>query len=127
MNAHAHAMHNARAASTGPRDLCPFEDFDAFERARAERVTENIRAAGARRSVLLWNGDAAGLPYLLAHPSTREPGRDQLSWLDSDRRPAGHATYDTREDAIASASGRFVGGEAPHGHTGFRVVEDFPR
>jgi hypothetical protein len=51
-------------------------------------------------------------------PSAREPGRWQLTRFDGDE-PTGHTTWDSAEDATASARGRWVNRQPPVGDCTF--------
>lgn len=59
---------------------------------------------------------------LVVHPSTREPGRWQLTAFDGDE-PVGHTTWPSEADAVASALGRFVGPEPPVGSRDYVEVD----
>jgi hypothetical protein len=87
----------------------------------------NQEAAKGARVVVLSNGEATGFPTLMAHPSANEKGRYQLSRIDADGEPMGHTTHDTKEEAIASASGvSSAKGEPPVGNSDFKVVRTQP-
>lgn len=60
--------------------------------------------------------------HFVVHPSTREPGRFQLTRFEG-AEPTGHTTWDREEDAVASACGRFVNGEPPVGDKSFAAAQ----
>lgn len=75
-----------------------------------------------RQTVVLRSPSSFGA-YLVAHPSAREPGRFQLTGFDSKGQPYGHTTWDTLEDALASAQGKRVNGQIPVGNASFQIAE----
>ncbi len=90
------------------------------ERNRAER---QAALADGAVSVLLHNGETTGVPYFIACRSAREPGRYQLSWLDSLMRPYGHTFFGSLRDCILSACGISPDKSPPHGSSDYRVIQ----
>lgn len=76
----------------------------------ARREAKKVRLEKAKKEV----GESTGIHLvrkdddqgrqIMIHPSTREPGRWQLSQIDH-HGPWGHATFDTKHEALASAIG----------------------
>ena len=98
------------------------------KRGRLERLTEenyadNIEKSKGADSIMLSNGEDSGLNRIMVHKSARDPGKWQLTFFSYDGHPAGHDIFDTKEDAIGSASGMFINKSIPHGHRGFKVKE----
>jgi len=85
-------------------------------------IQQNVLAAARKKAVRL---SAPNSGDIIIHPSTREPGRWQLSWFFRDGLAGGHGTFDSMEDAIASATGKWVNGPA-YGASDYRVEGEKP-
>ncbi len=103
-------------ASGGPvaRDLPP-----PVGRGGPESIVAHGAAGDVSRetSVVLRSDERPW--FFVAHPSTREPGRWQLTRFEGDE-PTGHTTWASQEAAVAAAKGQRVGGELPVGDWSFR-------
>lgn len=82
---------------------------DAFERVKNILDTDN--------QAVLYSPELTGLTrQLVIHPSAKEKGKWQVTQLDAEQSPVGHALFSDRDDAIRYATGASTTkGEPPFG------------
>ena len=90
-----------------------------------QKVYEHNREkAGENRAIKLESSSANENVFFYINPSSREPGRWQLTRISvQDGMPFGHMTFDTKDLALESASGVWGKYGPPDGNGSYRVTD----
>lgn len=103
--------------------LTTHADLPGYNKEQLLAATRRIlKEQGTPGKEFLTFRDKAG-DTMQVHPSTREPGKWQVTRFDKQGEPVGHANFKTRADAVASAQGQFAGGEPPYGGREYKPIE----
>lgn len=99
------------------------EKMQTIMRRIKEQYRKNLADAG-NSSVVHLRSDVpnGGLTNIIIHPSSKRPGKWQMTWLDANMVAFGDSQFASFENALKSASGIHAEGP-PMGHGGYSVVE----